>query len=996
MKTNLDRDIIHDAEIDILIQLMDDFNLINSTFHQERILINTIQHLLKSDQRQYRKCAYYLLKKMLQYLIANDHNNQIENSWIIYITIMENLEEEQSHLILPSLENLKILCENKCLQSFWLDILYMRILTHNNNLVLRWSIEFILNDFSCSDLSRDTLKHFLQATNSNLLFNYEGYFLKEELFYNFLKNDLQNVLTLLPEIDNWKSIPLYMWLNIFNKSTLPKHLTYEGVLKISACVRKLQNSIIRNEAIKICNELFKEIIDSMSMEEYVTYVETLYNVSDCYNEHKKFFDKKSSLLESKTKDETFKQRFYEIFINNFHNMDVLLEFLNDLPISKHGWLKFAPFQFQLDEFNCQIVKNLYEIDLNNLKRCDFQTFIKCFENSLLEMKPYDKHEERMCHQAAISQYVFQKPDLIMLNEDEVRFILNSQINKYAVGTFTKKLLKCANEKMDLWIIDELLKYEHWEVFCEVFDYLNRFCDIKMIDEYAVKVFNVEEYKYLIVKNFDDKWANFKKHFINTFLERVVSKGETRIEESFIFHSIDNKHIFKRTTIPLEFLNTLKEFFEESLDYHIELSKKKPRYFENSNEHRIKMRIAFCINCFFSLCDYKEINYSVLDKMWNIIINENNQLNITYFYEVTLGYFENREKLILNKLKEAQTLTSTQQVSIISVTYGYFLNKTARAEVYNEVISYLLALTMGANFQTRLVAQMTLYKLLKLDKFREIGNRQQIIDSIEYASGEKLQEYLDDIRFYLHTLKYDNYIFSTILFITNAPFDESYQHYSLFNPVNLNYYREKFMKKFKCVKSDDTMITNTIINQQLQRKMNPVNDLTKPQNLIIYPIEEKISEMYVIASLIDKLPNLGGIARTCEVLGIQNLVMDSKMHTEKSDFKNLSMTAEKSLNIIEVKPKVLNEFLMTKKLEGFSIIGAEQTNNSQNFADFKFPQKSVLLLGHEKDGIPAPLLGLLDYAVEIPQFGLVRSLNVHVTGALFMWEYCKQHLIKQHT
>lgn len=45
-------------------------------------------------------------------------------------------------------------------------------------------------------------------------------------------------------------------------------------------------------------------------------------------------------------------------------------------------------------------------------------------------------------------------------------------------------------------------------------------------------------------------------------------------------------------------------------------------------------------------------------------------------------------------------------------------------------------------------------------------------------------------------------------------------------------------------------------------------------------------MFVIASLIDKLPNLGGIARTCEVLGIQNLVMDSKMHTEKNDFKNV--------------------------------------------------------------------------------------------------------------
>lgn len=48
--------------------------------------------------------------------------------------------------------------------------------------------------------------------------------------------------------------------------------------------------------------------------------------------------------------------------------------------------------------------------------------------------------------------------------------------------------------------------------------------------------------------------------------------------------------------------------------------------------------------------------------------------------------------------------------------------------------------------------------------------------------------------------------------------------------------------------------------------------------------------------------------------------------------------------------------------------------------------------HEKDGIPAHLINLLDLAIEIPQLGVIRSLNVHVTSALFTWEYCKQHLL----
>lgn len=48
--------------------------------------------------------------------------------------------------------------------------------------------------------------------------------------------------------------------------------------------------------------------------------------------------------------------------------------------------------------------------------------------------------------------------------------------------------------------------------------------------------------------------------------------------------------------------------------------------------------------------------------------------------------------------------------------------------------------------------------------------------------------------------------------------------------------------------------------------------------------------------------------------------------------------------------------------------------------------------HEKDGIPANIINLLDMAVEIPQLGVVRSLNVHVTASIFMWEYYKQHLM----
>lgn len=49
--------------------------------------------------------------------------------------------------------------------------------------------------------------------------------------------------------------------------------------------------------------------------------------------------------------------------------------------------------------------------------------------------------------------------------------------------------------------------------------------------------------------------------------------------------------------------------------------------------------------------------------------------------------------------------------------------------------------------------------------------------------------------------------------------------------------------------------------------------------------------------------------------------------------------------------------------------------------------------NEKEGIPANLLSLLDLTIEIPQIGVVRSLNVHVTASILLWEYAKQNLLK---
>lgn len=58
-------------------------------------------------------------------------------------------------------------------------------------------------------------------------------------------------------------------------------------------------------------------------------------------------------------------------------------------------------------------------------------------------------------------------------------------------------------------------------------------------------------------------------------------------------------------------------------------------------------------------------------------------------------------------------------------------------------------------------------------------------------------------------------------------------------------------------------------------------------------------MIVVASLIDRAPNLGGLTRTCEIFAVSQLVVDNLDITRSKEFTSLSITAEKHVNLVEV-------------------------------------------------------------------------------------------------
>ena len=153
------------------------------------------------------------------------------------------------------------------------------------------------------------------------------------------------------------------------------------------------------------------------------------------------------------------------------------------------------------------------------------------------------------------------------------------------------------------------------------------------------------------------------------------------------------------------------------------------------------------------------------------------------------------------------------------------------------------------------------------------------------------------------------------------------------------------------------------------------------------------ELIIVASLVDKVPNLAGLTRTSEVFNLQMITVAYKNILNDNEFKSMAVTADKWVPIMEVPKDDIEKFLKLYRHNKYQIIGLEQTANSVSIEKFNFVSKTVLVLGNEKDGIPGELLPLLDACVEIPQFGLIRSLNVHVSGSICIWEYIKQLYMK---
>jgi tRNA G18 (ribose-2'-O)-methylase SpoU len=130
-------------------------------------------------------------------------------------------------------------------------------------------------------------------------------------------------------------------------------------------------------------------------------------------------------------------------------------------------------------------------------------------------------------------------------------------------------------------------------------------------------------------------------------------------------------------------------------------------------------------------------------------------------------------------------------------------------------------------------------------------------------------------------------------------------------------------------------------------------------------------------------NLSRIVRLCGCAGIRTIIQCGSGKVDRE-------IARDAVDVVEiVQRRSLAPVLEQLKRDNIPRIGLEQTTNSQNLFDFRFPHDAALVIGSEREGLSQEELDLLDAVIEIPVYGQPFSYNVATATTMAVYEYCRQ-------
>ncbi len=168
----------------------------------------------------------------------------------------------------------------------------------------------------------------------------------------------------------------------------------------------------------------------------------------------------------------------------------------------------------------------------------------------------------------------------------------------------------------------------------------------------------------------------------------------------------------------------------------------------------------------------------------------------------------------------------------------------------------------------------------------------------------------------------------------------------------------------------------ILNADQLRKLKTENLQLKTRKKEIYIVLDNVLDTY----------NIGSIFRLADAVAAKKIFICGQ-----SEIPPNHRIKKASINTTEVvawsyspsAKEVISDLRF--KIKDIQIIAVEQVAGSIPYDKFEYKMPICLVVGHESDGVSKEVLNLADAIVELPMFGINKSLNVMVSLGIVLYE-----------
>lgn len=147
-----------------------------------------------------------------------------------------------------------------------------------------------------------------------------------------------------------------------------------------------------------------------------------------------------------------------------------------------------------------------------------------------------------------------------------------------------------------------------------------------------------------------------------------------------------------------------------------------------------------------------------------------------------------------------------------------------------------------------------------------------------------------------------------------------------------------------------------------------------------------NEIYIILDNVLDTYNIGSIFRLADTVAAKKVYLCGETETppnHRIKKASINTTEVVDWSYSESAVKVIKDLRL--KIDDIQILAIEQSLESVQYDQFEYKLPLALIVGHESDGVSKEVLDMVDKVVELPMFGVNKSLNVMVSLGVVLYK-----------